>query len=135
MALPDIDGWACSAIVMFERTPPSIRTGGSDPQNRAHDDSLRELSWSDLVARLTAERDLRRQLNAQTGVQVDGATASFDVESASTLVQSHGEAEWNYERGVNHKISAYRKSTKGRRDADDTGRGDDARDRLHDPRT
>ena len=120
---------------MFERTPPIIRTGGSDPHNRAHDDSLRELSWSDLVARLTAERDLRRQLNAQTGVQVDGATASFDVESASTLVQSHGEAEWNYERGVNHKISAYRKSTKGRRNADDTGRGNDARDRLHDPRT
>ena len=135
MVLPDVDGCACSAAIMFESTPPRPRRSGERARDATQDEVLRELSWSELVARLSAERDLRRQLSASHDLAAEPSAASFDVESASTVVTGSVEAGWNYERGVNHKISAYRKAGEGRRDADDTGRGDHTRDRLHDPRT
>ena len=120
---------------MFESTPPRPRKSGERARDATQDEVLRELSWSELVARLSAERDLRRQLSASHECPSDSPAASFDVESASTVVHGPAEAARNYERGINHKISAYGKAAEGRRGADDTGRGDHARDRLHDPRT
>ena len=120
---------------MFESTPPRPRKSGERASDAGADEVLREFSWSELVARLSAERDLRRQLAASYEVPSESSPASFDVESASTMVHGPAEANWNYERGVNHKISTYGKAGEGKSDADDTGRGDHARDRLHDPRT
>ena len=50
----------------------------------ADGDSLRPLSWSDLVARLTAARELRGE-----GASSEGSEGSFDASSARLIAAHH----------------------------------------------
>lgn len=49
------------------------------------DEALRDLQWSDLVARLTAARELRAELAASDS----SILASFDADSARHLASQH----------------------------------------------
>ena len=51
----------------------------------ADGDSLRPLSWSDLVARLTAARELR----GEGGASSEGSEGSFDASSARLIAAHH----------------------------------------------
>ena len=66
---------------MFEGKPPSSAEALplEEPQEG---ESLRPLSWSDLVARLTAARALRESIEG-------GAAASFDASSARCIAAHH----------------------------------------------
>ena len=87
---------------MFEGKPP--RTAEALPLEEGHDgDSLRPLSWGDLVARLTAARDLRASLGENA--------ASFDASSARCIAAHH-----NGKHGVNLEDSSYRKGPEGMAD-------------------
>ena len=87
---------------MFESKPPEA------PEQ---EDMLRELSWSDLVARLNAARDLRQHLET-TADHLH--PASFDVESASSIVHHPEGADKKAYTAVNQEISAYGKGNAGR---------------------
>ena len=65
---------------MFEGKPPATADAYrlEEPQEG---ESLRPLSWSDLVARLSAARDLRASL--------EGSEASFDAGSARRIAAHH----------------------------------------------
>ena len=88
---------------MFESTPPKAY---------GEEESLRELSWSDLVARLNAARDLRRQFDSQPADELH--PASFDVESASSISAASTDSSGGRKRNVNQDISGYRKGIGGR---------------------
>jgi hypothetical protein len=91
---------------MFEGKPP--RTAEALPLEEPHDgESLRPLSWDDLVARLSASRDLRASLG---GVPHD-SDASFDACSARCIAAHH-----NGKHGVNLEDSSYRKGPEGNAD-------------------
>ena len=66
---------------MFEGKPPSSAEALplEEPQEG---ESLRPLSWSDLVARLTAARALRESIEG-------GTAASFDASSARCIAAHH----------------------------------------------
>ena len=66
---------------MFEGKPPSSAEALplEEPQQG---ESLRPLSWSDLVARLSAARALRESIEG-------GAAASFDASSARCIAAHH----------------------------------------------
>lgn len=68
---------------MFEGKLPSLPLGRGAAANPAEGDSLREISWSDLRARLEAARDLRASLDC------DGreALASFDAPFARRIAE------------------------------------------------
>ncbi|MFB0611829.1 hypothetical protein [Aurantiacibacter poecillastricola] len=67
-------------------------TPGRDSRNSANgsapEGALSELSWSELVARLSAARELRAELAARDIT----ALASFDAESARHLAWQHASA-------------------------------------------
>ena len=66
---------------MFEGKPP--RSAEALPLEEPQEgESLRPLSWSDLVARLTAARALRESIDG-------GAAASFDASSARCIAAHH----------------------------------------------
>src|SRR5690606_13513964 len=69
---------------MFEGKPPSSAVAHpvQEPQER---DPLRPLSWSELVARRAAARDLR----ASFGEGAQGADGSFDARSARRIAAHH----------------------------------------------
>ena len=73
-------------------------------ENGPDGDVLRELSWSDLVARLAASRDLRASF---AGVATP-ADASFDADSARRIAAHH-----NGKPAVNLEASSYRKGPRG----------------------
>ena len=93
---------------MFEGKLPPIGEGSN-----AGDDAepLRELSWGDLVARLAAVRDLRRELRpAESSDAEEAPAASFDMDSARRIsAQEIGQDL------VNHNASAYRKNNLAQR--------------------
>ena len=69
---------------MFEGKPP--RTADALPlEEPQHGDSLRPLSWGDLVARLSAARDLRASYQG-AGETAEG---SFDASSARRVAAHH----------------------------------------------
>ena len=89
---------------MFEGKPP--RTDDALPLEEPQDgDSLRPLSWGDLVARLEAARGLRASFVGSPGA----ADASFDADSARCVAAHH-----NGKHSVNLEGSAYRKSPAGK---------------------
>ena len=76
---------------MFEGKPP--RTADALPlEEPQHGESLRPLSWGDLVARLSAAREVRASYRG-AGAAVD---ASFDAGSARRIAAHH-----NGKHGIN----------------------------------
>lgn len=111
IALPDLDGCGFMDARMIEGKPP---VASGQRVGRGDGEPLRELTWGDLVARLNAARDLRRELGiAESEDAQAGATASFDADSARRI-----SAQANGEDLVNQTASAYRKTipAKGRHD-------------------
>ena len=67
-------------------------------------EALRLLSWADLVARLSAARELRASFAGRAA----GSDASFDASSARRIAAHH-----NGKHGVNLEDSSYRKGPQG----------------------
>ncbi len=97
---------------MFEGKPPRPRDAralGDEP----HDiDALRPLSWGDLVARLSAARDLRPPCEHGEA----GGEASFDASSARRIAAHH-----NGKHDVNLDVSGNGKGHAGTASAAATG--------------
>src|SRR5687768_3656195 len=88
---------------MFEGKPP--RAADALPLEEPREgESLRPLSWGDLVARLSAARALRESLE---GGAV-GSEASFHARSARCIAAHH-----NGKHGVNLEDLTYGKATEG----------------------
>jgi hypothetical protein len=86
---------------MFEGSFPhraDAHPGGDTPEG----ESLRSLSWSELVARLSAARELRTALSER-------AHASFDAGSARCIAAQH-----NSDHAINLDDSTYRKGPQGK---------------------
>ena len=93
---------------MFEGKPP--RTADALPLEEPQDGgSLRPLSWTDLVARLSAGRDMRASLEGRPSA----SDASFDASSARCVAALH-----NGKHPVNLEDSSYRKGPEGNADQD-----------------
>ena len=91
---------------MFEGKPP--RAAEALPLEEAQEgEALRPLSWSDLVARLSAARELRASFSGRAA----GSEASFDAGSARRVAAHH-----NGKHGVNLEHSSYRKGPQGNAD-------------------
>ena len=91
---------------MFEGKLP--RADEALPLEDAQDgETLRSLSWTDLVARLSAARELR----ASYAGRAAGSEASFDAGSARRIAAHH-----NGKHGVNLEDSSYRKGPHGMAD-------------------
>jgi len=87
---------------MFEGKPP--RTADALPLEEPQEgESLRPLSWTDLVARLSAVRDMRASLEGRPA-----SDASFDASSARCVAALH-----NGKHGVNPEDSSNGKSPHG----------------------
>ena len=88
---------------MFEGKPP--RPSDARALDAQRDlDALRPLSWGDLVARLSAARDLRSSDEAPN----QGGEASFDAGSARRIAAHH-----NGKHDVNPDVSANGKGPAG----------------------
>ena len=88
---------------MFEGKPP--RTADALPLEEPQDGgSLRPLSWTDLVARLSAGRDMRASLEGRPSA----SDASFDASSARCVAALH-----NGKHGVNPEDSSNGKGPHG----------------------
>lgn len=88
---------------MFEGKPP--RPGQARPlvTEPWQTDALRELSWADLVARLSASRGIRG--GEQVGDQSVGIEASFDADCARRIAALHnGEQLINPDDSGNGKV-------------------------------
>ena len=70
---------------MFEGKPPRAQDARALDDEPRDIDSLRPLSWGDLVARLSSVRDLRE---SHDGVDA-GGEASFDAGSARRIAAHH----------------------------------------------
>ncbi|MWV26280.1 hypothetical protein [Aurantiacibacter rhizosphaerae] len=70
---------------MFEGNIPEALDSRNSATGEMPEDTLCELQWADLVARLTAARELRAEL-AACGSSV---LASFDADSARHLASQH----------------------------------------------
>jgi hypothetical protein len=88
---------------MFEGKPPRPRDAQALDAEPQDFETLRPLSWGDLVARFTAARELRE---ADDGVE--GGEASFDAGSARRIAAHH-----NGNHDVNPDISGNGKSPAG----------------------
>lgn len=84
--LPVLDACSLKMVAMFEGKPP-IAPGASDSQHATSvGGELCALDWAELKAKLSAARDLRRELASGD----DSALASFDAGCAQRLA-SHQE--------------------------------------------
>lgn len=88
---------------MFEGKPPRIAEALPLEEQQAGE-ALRPLSWDDLVARLSAARDLRASLGGSASVP----RASFDAGSARRIAAHH-----NGKHPVNLDDSGNGKGTEG----------------------
>ena len=87
---------------MFEGKPPIASGANGSNHGDSVNENLCALNWADVVARLAAARDLRRELDSHD----DAALASFDAECAQHLASHHGKspeelATINSKHGVN----------------------------------
>lgn len=84
---------------MFEGKPPHPRDARALDGEPRDIDALRPLSWSDLVARLSAARDLRSPC-----APGEGGEASFDAGSARRIAAHHnGKHDVNLDASGNGK--------------------------------
>lgn len=91
---------------MFEAKPPKAHDAHSIGLPVSEDESLYELTWQDLVARLTAARDLRVELAASSEFSGngEGKEASFDADFARCLAAQAKElTSVNPDNSANHK--------------------------------
>src|SRR5687767_13732708 len=89
---------------MFEGKPP--RPADARPlEEQGESEALRALTWGDLVARLSAARELRTSL---VSAGEDGGDASFDASSARRIAAHH-----NGKLSINLDYSSNRKSGEG----------------------
>ena len=84
-ALPVLDASPLEAGSMFEGKPLQAPDSRNSATGDTPEDRLCELHWGDLVARLSAARELRAELAASDA----GALASFDACSARHLASQH----------------------------------------------
>ena len=88
---------------MFEGKPP--RAADALPLEESREgESLRPLSWGDLVARLSAARAVRESIEGGAA----GSEASFDASSARCIAAHH-----NGNHGINLEDSSYGKGPEG----------------------
>jgi len=93
---------------MFEGKPPIPARAGDYADTGSAQVQLRALSWSELIARFTAARELQSALISPS----DQSLASFDAQSARHLAAMHeGECEIGKE-VVNLDDSGNRKGAK-----------------------
>lgn len=86
---------------MFEGKPPSLHEAPSHAD--ADIEPLRPLSWTDLVARLAAVRELRASLRGSA----EAAEGSFDASSARCIAAHHnGKHSVNLDDLGNRKVRA-----------------------------
>jgi hypothetical protein len=97
---------------MFEGKPPRPRDARALDDAQRDIDALRPLSWGDLVARLSAARDLRSSCD---GI-APGGEASFDAGSARRIAAHH-----NGKQDVNLDVSGNGKGHAGTASADAFG--------------
>ena len=91
---------------MFEGKPPKAADALPLEESR-EGESLRPLSWGDLVARLSAAREVRESLEGR----VAGSEASFHAGSARRVAAHH-----NGKHGINLEDSGYGKGPEGMAD-------------------
>lgn len=107
-------------ITMFEGKLPVPSGLSGDERGESVREELCPIEWSELVARLAAARDLRRELAASS----DAAMASFDAHCARQIAASHEFTPGNGKHGVNPEDLANGKGPRpisGRHaDSDDT---------------
>jgi len=89
---------------MFEGKPPRPRDAQALDEQQHDFETLRPLSWGDLVARFSAAREMR---SGDDHVD-EGGEASFDAGSARRIAAHH-----NGKHDVNPDVSAYGKSPAG----------------------
>jgi len=70
---------------MFEGNPPRPTDARLLPQEQWDGDALRELTWADLVARLSATRCCRGEMVSED----PGHDASFDASNARRIAAHH----------------------------------------------
>ena len=91
---------------MFEGKPPKSAEGHA-AEGQRESETLRRLSWGELVARLAAARDLRASLTGR----VSRSDASFDASSARCIAAHH-----NGKHIVNPDVSGSGKGPEGNAD-------------------
>jgi len=90
--------------IMFEGKPPRARDANALDGEQHDFETLRPLSWGDLVARFSAAQEMR-SLHGETDEHGD---ASFDAGSARRIAAHH-----NGKHDVNLDVSANGKSPAG----------------------
>ncbi|MBV7265652.1 hypothetical protein [Erythrobacter ani] len=121
---------------MFEKTDPvwldlkgddfggEMLIGNHDAAVSRGGDALRAVEWSDLTAKLSAARDLRRVLRRDTKLNIAGGGASFG-DAAATYFRSLEQGE----RAVNHDALEPCKSSQAiGRSSEEYAQEGDARD-------
>jgi len=88
---------------MFEGKPPIASGANTTEHGEPVGEKLCALDWAELVAKLAAARDLRRELASDDG---EGSFASFDAECAQHIAALHdkvpeGQTAGNGKRAVN----------------------------------
>lgn len=108
-ALPDIDPSCDKTAGMFEGKPPFAREASNCSANPSAGEQLHQLSWSDLVAKLEAARDLCAVLSGEQAPHDTAPQASFDTTSAHHLAEQHEHFPANDKLPVNPLDSGNRK--------------------------
>lgn len=128
-ALPDIDPSWDKGIGMFEKKPPiapeASDSAASFAASATAGEQLHSLSWSDLVAKLEAARDLSQEWASHQTANDPPEIASFNEDCAHHLAEQQEPFSMNYELPVNLENSGNRKHSAGIKSPDDN-----ANDRL-----
>ena len=86
---------------MFEGKPPRPGENRLLDEEQGEAENLRPLKWDELVARLTAARDLRTEIGAH-----EASEGSFDAGSARRIAAHHnGKQGVNLEDSGNGKVA------------------------------
>lgn len=115
---------------MFEGKQPFGPDASKSPVSESHGVAkhgaqLNTLSWGDLVAKLEAARDLRREFASEDDSPRQPDIASFDADCAHRLAEQQETFSANYKLPVNLENSGNRKDNAGNK-----GLEDNANDRL-----
>ncbi len=98
---------------MFEGKPPFAPEAYDHSAHAKAGDTLRTLSWTDLVTKLEAARDLRAALAGEKPPHSQKDEASFDASSAHHLAEQQETFPAKSESPVNPLDSGNRKETGG----------------------
>lgn len=104
---------------MFEKKPPVVPEASDSAATAKAGEQLHKLSWSDLVAKLEAVRDLSQELASSEAPHEDSEIASFNEDCAHHLAEQQAPFSPNYELPVNLDNSGNRKHSAGIKSPDD----------------